>query len=98
MVAGIYLGKKETKSLAKTKLALRPYAIVASRERRQGSAINGPARIAGPPLPPLPPCQQIAIRETALVEAHGVVRSKELKPGEKFKTTLTRPALLEMSG
>lgn len=95
MVAGVYLGKKETESLAKTKLALRPYTIVSSRERRQGSAINGPARIAGPPLTPLPSRQQIVIRETQhSSERTALCAQKELKPKERMQNHLDKAGIV----
>jgi hypothetical protein len=63
-----------TESLGKTKLALRRYAIMASRPRRQGSAMNGRAKIARPPLTPLPARQALGgLRKRLLVIARNAV-------------------------
>jgi hypothetical protein len=99
MVAGSCLGKKDG-ILAKTKLALRPYAIVSRRERHQGSAMNGPAGIAGPPLTPLPPRKKLGSHKTQPSRKRvELCAQKRLKSKEKdSKKPLTKPASSEMYG
>jgi len=85
---------KEVKSrfLIKTKLALRPHAIVASRPRRQGSGDKRPASrgaLDAAPGSPGTGCN------AALEEAQGVVCPKRLKAKEKkFKKVLDKAGVV----
>jgi hypothetical protein len=63
---------------------LRPITIVNSRPRRRGSAMNGPAKIAGPPLTLRPAPETRRSQNAALAGVQRLVcPKKKPKPREK---------------
>ena len=58
--------------------------------------MNGPAKIAGPPLTPLPSRQDSAASNAAARGSTRRVLKKRLKAKQKLKKYLPKPALLEM--